>query len=68
MDGTEEEKKRWLKQKATEKWRYNILTSNQAEEYHQHEKERVPNYNARKRQQKQPTAADEAPAATPSVQ
>ena len=67
MDGTEEEKKRWLKQKATKQWRYNILMSNQAEEYHQHEKERVQNYNTRKHQQKQPTAATGSPADTPSV-
>ena len=67
VDGTEEEKKRWLKQKATKQWRYNILTSNQAEEYHQCEKEWVCNYNASKHQQKQPTAAAGAPAATPSV-
>ena len=67
VDGTEEEKTRWLKQKATKQWRYNILTSKQAEEYHQHEKEWVHNYNARKHQQRQPTAAAGAPAATPSV-
>ena len=48
---------------ATKQWRYNILTSNQAEEYHQHEKEQVHNYNARKCQQKQPTATAGDPAA-----
>ena len=37
VDGSEEEKKRWLKMKATEQWRYNILTSNQAAEYRERE-------------------------------
>ena len=39
-DGTKEEKARWLKMKATEQWRYNILTSNQAAEYHESERKR----------------------------
>ena len=68
VNWTEEEKKKMVKQKATEQWRYNIPTSNQAEKYHQHEREWVHDYNARKYQQKQPTAAAGAPAATPSVE
>ena len=57
VNGSEEEKKRWLKQKATEQWRYNMLTSNQADEFREHEKLRVKEYQARKRQQKKPPAA-----------
>ena len=37
-DGTEEEKKQWLCMKCMEQWRYNILTSNKAEEYREKEK------------------------------
>ena len=44
-----------------------IFSHQTTKEYHQHEKEQVCNYNARKHQQKQPTAAAGAPAATPSV-
>ena len=32
VDGSEEEKKWWLKMRATQQWWYNILTSNQAAE------------------------------------
>ena len=52
VDGMEEEKKQWLKMKATEKWHYNILTSNKAEDYHQCEKTHVSEYNARRGEQK----------------
>ena len=44
-DGTKEEKARWLKMKATEQWRYNILTSNWAAEYHESERKWVTAYN-----------------------
>ena len=64
VDGTEEEKKWWLKLKATEQWCYNILTSNKAEDYRQHEKARVSEYNARRCEQKQPPAAAGAPPKT----
>ena len=49
-----EEKKWWLKMKATEQWHYNILTSNKADDYHQREKAHVSEYNARRHEQKQP--------------
>ena len=52
VDGTEVEKMRWLKMKATEQWRYNILSSNQAAEYHECERHRVREYQMRKAQQK----------------
>ena len=60
VDGTEVEKKRWLKMKATEQWRYNILSSNQATEYCEHERHQVWEYQMRKVQQK-PSAAMGAP-------
>ena len=43
--------------KATEQWCYNILTSNKAEDYCQREKACVSEYNARRCEQKQPSAA-----------
>ena len=64
MDGMEEEKKQWLKMKATEQWCYNILTSNKAEDYHQCEKAHVSEYNARRHEPKKPSAAAEAPPKT----
>ena len=47
--------------KAAEQWHYNILTSNKAKDYHQYEKAHVSEYNARKHEQKQPSAAAGAP-------
>ena len=47
--GTGEEKQRWLKMKATEIWRYNILTSNQGAEYRRHENACVREYNHEKK-------------------
>ena len=64
VDGTGEEKQRWLKMKAAEQWRYNILTSNKAEDYREREKAHVREYNARKHEQKQPSAAAGAPPKT----
>ena len=40
-DSTKEEKASWLKMKATEQWRYNILTGNKAAEYHESERKSV---------------------------
>ena len=54
VDGTEEEKKQRLKMKAREQWHYNVLTSNKAEDYYQHEKACVSEYNARRHEQKNP--------------
>ena len=48
-DGTKEEKARWLKMKATEQWRYNILTSNWATEYRESERKWVSAYNKHKK-------------------
>ena len=48
-DGTKEEKAKWLKMKATEQWRYNILTSNKAAEFRESERKRVSEYNKRKK-------------------
>ena len=39
-DESEEEKKRWLRMKCSEMWRYNVLTSDRAEEYREKEKAR----------------------------
>ena len=66
----EEEKKQWLKMKPTEQWHYNILTSNKGEDYRQHEKACVREYNAKRREQKQPSAAAGASpkTATPHLQ
>ena len=50
--------------KATKQWRYNILTSNKAEDYCQCEKAHLSEYNARRREQKQPSAAAGAPPKT----
>ena len=66
VDGTEVEKKWWLKMKATEQWRYNILSSNQATEYHEHERHRVREYQMRKAQQKQSTAVGAPPCSSPT--
>ena len=44
-DGTKEEKAKWSKMKATEQWRYNILTSNHAAEYQESERKQVSEYN-----------------------
>ena len=47
--GTGEEKQRWLKMKATEIWRYNILTSNQGAGYRRRENAHVREYNNKKK-------------------
>ena len=55
--GSAEEKHKWLKMKATELWRFNMLTNEQAGEYRQKENERVREYHRRKKTE----AAGKAP-------
>ena len=47
--GTSEWKQKWLKMKATEIWRYNMLTNNQGAEYRRHENAHVREYNCKKK-------------------
>ena len=49
-DGSAEEKKKWQKQKNTEKWRYEKLMSSKAAEYRENEKRRVTKYVSQRRQ------------------
>ena len=55
--GSTEDKHKWLKMKAAELWRFNMLTSEQAGEYRQKENERVREYHRRKKAE----AAGKAP-------
>ena len=49
--GTDEEKQSWLKVKAMEIWRYNMLTSDQSAEYRQRENAHVWEYQCKKKAQ-----------------
>ena len=49
-EGTAEEKKKWKNRKKTEEWRYKKLTSSNADDFREKEKERVSRYVSEKRQ------------------
>ena len=59
-DASKEEKERWVRQKATEHWRYNKLMSESATAYRKSENERVSRYYHEKKKKTQAAAAGSA--------
>ena len=64
--GTGEEKHRWLKMKATELWRYNMLTSDQSSEFRKKENARVHEYYHKKKVAQAAAASGQPPPPPPT--
>ena len=59
--GTGDEKHRWLKMKATELWRYNMLTSDQSAEFRKKENAHVREYYRKKKVAEAAAASGQPP-------